>query len=58
MQTTYRTRQRAVVLSFLINSGNCHTAEEIIKAHNGILNYESKEGQYTKVTITLPLNQN
>ena len=32
MQTTYRTRQRAVVLSFLINSGNCHTAEEIIKA--------------------------
>ena len=30
-------------------------SEEIIKAHNGTLNYESKENKYTKVIITLPL---
>ena len=32
-------------------------SEEIIKAHNGTLNYESEEGKYTKVTITLPITQ-
>ena len=32
-------------------------SEEIIKAHNGTLNYESEEEKYTKVTITLPLSQ-
>ena len=30
-------------------------SDEIIKAHNGILNYESIEGRGTKVTIKLPL---
>ncbi len=30
-------------------------SDEIIKAHNGILSYESKEGVGTKVTIKLPL---
>ena len=30
-------------------------SEEIIKAHNGTLNYESKKNKYTKVIITLPL---
>ena len=30
-------------------------SEEIIKAHNGTLQYESEEGKYTKVTITLPI---
>ena len=45
MQTTYRTRQRAVVLSFLINSGNCHTAEEIIKA------LEEKGEAVSKATV-------
>lgn len=33
-------------------------SEEIIKAHNGTLNYESEENKYTKVTITLPIKQN
>lgn len=33
-------------------------SEEIIKAHNGTLNYESEVGKYTKVTITLPVEQN
>ena len=32
-------------------------SEEIIKAHNGTLNYESKEGEYTNVTITLPVEE-
>ena len=31
MQNRYRTRQRALVLSYLMDSGNCHTAEEIIR---------------------------
>ena len=30
-------------------------SEQIIKAHNGTLNYESKQDEYTKVTITLPI---
>lgn len=47
----YTTKQKGTGLGVSLS-------EEIIKAHNGILNYESKEGQYTKVTITLPLNQN
>lgn len=32
-------------------------SEEIIKAHDGILNYESEENKYTKVTITLPIKE-
>ena len=32
-------------------------SEEIIKAHNGTLNYESEENKYTKVTITLPIKE-
>ena len=32
-------------------------SEQIIKAHNGTLNYESKQDEYTKVTITLPIVQ-
>ena len=32
-------------------------SDEIIKAHDGTLNYESKEGEYTKVTITLPIKE-
>lgn len=32
-------------------------SEQIIKAHNGTLNYESKQDEYTKVTITLPIAQ-
>ena len=32
-------------------------SDQIIKAHNGILNYESKEGKYTKVTISLPTEE-
>ena len=32
-------------------------SEQIIKAHNGTLNYESKEGEYTKLTITLPIEE-
>ena len=30
-------------------------SDEIIKAHNGTLSYDSKEGVGTKVTIKLPL---
>ena len=32
-------------------------SEEIIKAHDGTLNYESEENKYTKVTITLPIEE-
>ena len=32
-------------------------SEEIIKAHDGTLNYESEENKYTKVTITLPIKE-
>ena len=32
-------------------------SDQIIKAHNGSLNYESKEGKYTKVTISLPTEE-
>lgn len=32
-------------------------SEEIITAHDGTLNYTSKEGEYTNVKITLPLIQ-
>ena len=30
-------------------------SNEIIKAHDGILSYESKLGEYTKTTIKLPI---
>ena len=32
-------------------------SEQIIKAHDGHIDYESKENKYTKVTITLPITQ-
>lgn len=32
-------------------------SDEIIKAHNGTLNYKSEEGKYTQVTITLPTEE-
>lgn len=32
-------------------------SEQIINAHDGTLNYESKQDKYTKVTITLPITQ-
>lgn len=32
-------------------------SDEIIKAHNGTLNYKSEEGKYTQVTITLPIEE-
>lgn len=32
-------------------------SNQIIEAHNGTLDYKSKEGEYTKVIITLPLSE-
>lgn len=46
----YTTKQKGTGLGVSLS-------EEIIKAHNGILNYTSKEGKYTKVTITLPVEE-
>ena len=46
----YTTKQRGTGLGVSLS-------DQIIKAHNGTLNYESKEGEYTKVTITLPIEE-
>ena len=46
----YTTKQRGTGLGVSLS-------DQIIKAHNGTLSYESKEGEYTKVTITLPLEE-
>lgn len=46
----YTTKQKGTGLGVSLS-------DQIIKAHNGILNYESKEGEYTKVIITLPVEE-
>ena len=46
----YTTKQRGTGLGVSLS-------DQIIKAHNGTLSYESKEGEYTKVTIILPLEE-
>lgn len=46
----YTTKQRGTGLGVSLS-------DQIIKSHNGTLNYESKEGEYTKVTITLPIEE-
>lgn len=46
----YTTKQKGTGLGVSLS-------DQIIKAHNGTLNYESKEDEYTKVTITLPVEE-
>lgn len=46
----YTTKQKGTGLGVSLS-------EQIIKAHNGTLDYESKEGEYTKVTVTLPIEE-
>ena len=46
----YTTKQKGTGLGVSLS-------DQIIKAHNGTLNYESKEGEYTKVIITLPVEK-
>ena len=46
----YTTKQKGTGLGVSLS-------DEILKAHNGTLNYESKEGEYTKVIITLPIEE-
>ena len=46
----YTTKQKGTGLGVSLS-------EQIIKAHNGTLNYESKEGEYTKVIITMPIEE-
>ena len=43
----YTTKQKGTGLGVSLS-------DQIIKAHDGILTYESKEGEYTKVKIILP----
>ena len=46
----YTTKQKGTGLGVSLS-------EQIIKAHNGSLVYESKEGEYTKVIVTLPIEE-
>lgn len=46
----YTTKQKGTGLGVSLS-------EQIIKAHNGSLVYESKEDEYTKVIVTLPIEE-
>ena len=46
----YTTKQKGTGLGVSLS-------EQIIKAHSGSLVYESKEGEYTKVIVTLPIEE-